>query len=78
MEKLKKKYGTIGDVRGKGLMIGVELVDDHESRKPLNPARFMKIWEYCRDQGLILGKGGFNGNVKIFPIILIFYSSFLF
>ncbi|KAJ8930667.1 hypothetical protein NQ314_016508 [Rhamnusium bicolor] len=61
--KLKSQLPIIGDVRGKGLMIGVELVSDNESRKPLNPQTFLKFWEYCLDQGLIIGKGGLYGNV---------------
>ncbi|CAH1155628.1 unnamed protein product [Phaedon cochleariae] len=60
---LKSKFPIIGDVRGKGLMIGVELVEDSKTRKPLNPEKFLKIWEHCRDLGLIIGKGGLFGNV---------------
>lgn len=61
---LQKRYPIFGDVRGKGLMIGVELVENPETRTPLNGAKFMKLWEYCRDAGVILGKGGMYGNVS--------------
>jgi len=35
LEKLQKKYEIIGDIRGKGLMIGIELVKDKKSKQPL-------------------------------------------
>ncbi|RZC38327.1 alanine--glyoxylate aminotransferase 2, mitochondrial, partial [Asbolus verrucosus] len=63
LEKLKSKYPLIGDVRGKGLMIGVELVDNDEFNSPLDKERFFKVWEGCRDLGLLLGRGGIDGNV---------------
>lgn len=64
LENLKKQTPYIGDVRGKGLMIGVELVSDKSSRTPLEPQKFMKMWESCLNQGLIVGKGGLNENVS--------------
>lgn len=63
LEKLKSKFSVVGDVRGKGLMIGVELVEDRDTKLPLHAARFMKFWEKCLDFGLIIGKGGLDGNV---------------
>ncbi|XP_969816.2 alanine--glyoxylate aminotransferase 2, mitochondrial [Tribolium castaneum] len=63
MEKLKAKHSIIGDVRGKGLMLGVELVEDDKNASPLDSKRFMKMWEKTRDMGLIIGKGGLFGNV---------------
>ncbi|CAG9838789.1 unnamed protein product [Diabrotica balteata] len=63
LEKLKSKFSVIGDVRGKGLMIGVELVEDRESKKPLDPKKVMTFWEKCLDLGLIIGKGGLHGNI---------------
>ncbi|CAH0546461.1 unnamed protein product [Brassicogethes aeneus] len=63
LEKLKTEFPVIGDVRGKGLMIGVELVSKESTTEPLDLSKIMKIWEYCRDNGVILGKGGIYGNV---------------
>ncbi|TRY73353.1 hypothetical protein TCAL_14636 [Tigriopus californicus] len=54
---------TIGDVRGKGLMIGIEMVEDKDSRKPLAGAKMMAVWEDVKNMGVLLGKGGLNGNV---------------
>ncbi|XP_065340976.1 alanine--glyoxylate aminotransferase 2, mitochondrial [Cloeon dipterum] len=53
----------VGDVRGKGLMIGVELVSDAESRTPMQAPHFLEIWEECKDRGVLLGRGGLYGNV---------------
>lgn len=63
MNKLRSKYKTIGDVRGKGLMVGVEFVAGDGTTTPLDPQRFMAFWEYTRDAGLLLGRGGHFGNV---------------
>lgn len=60
--KLRDEYEVVGDVRGKGLMIGVEMVKDKESRKPLPPAEMASIWEDTKNMGLLLGKGGLHGN----------------
>uniref|UniRef100_A0A1B0CJ98 Alanine--glyoxylate aminotransferase 2, mitochondrial n=1 Tax=Lutzomyia longipalpis TaxID=7200 RepID=A0A1B0CJ98_LUTLO len=60
--ELQKKYEIIGDVRGKGLMIGVELVEDRTTRKPLSTPHVIEIWEKCKDIGVLLGRGGLNGN----------------
>ncbi len=44
-------------------MIGVEFVKDKDSREPLNKEHFGKIWEQCKDLGVLFGGGGFYGNV---------------
>ncbi|CAF3217240.1 unnamed protein product [Rotaria sp. Silwood2] len=54
---------VIGDVRGKGLLIGMEMVTDKESRKPFPVEKMNAILNRCRDNGLLLGKGGNFGNV---------------
>uniref|UniRef100_A0A7E4V024 Alanine--glyoxylate aminotransferase 2, mitochondrial n=1 Tax=Panagrellus redivivus TaxID=6233 RepID=A0A7E4V024_PANRE len=51
----------IADVRGKGLMIGVEMVD--ESGAPMPSTRMCDIFEYTKDKGVLVGKGGPKGNV---------------
>jgi alanine-glyoxylate transaminase/(R)-3-amino-2-methylpropionate-pyruvate transaminase len=60
--QLKNENPVIGDVRGNGLMIGVELVRDPESRLPA-PEIAAIIAEGCKNRGLIVGRGGTNGNV---------------
>ena len=56
------KHDIIGDVRGKGLMTGIELVTDRTSKKPATE-QAAKVFEHTKDLGLLIGKGGFFGNV---------------
>lgn len=61
LHDLQKKYPCIGDVRGRGLMVGVELVEDDEN----TPATGLteEIFERCKEMGLLIGKGGYTSNV---------------
>lgn len=61
LEKLKQKHAWIGDVRGKGLLLGVELVRDRRSKEPAK-AECAQVLENARDAGLLLGKGGLWGQ----------------
>src|SRR6266852_9784559 len=62
LEDLKQKHELIGDVRGMGLMQALEFVKDRTSKEPAaqETGQFM---EECRKRGLLIGKGGFYGNV---------------
>jgi alanine-glyoxylate transaminase/(R)-3-amino-2-methylpropionate-pyruvate transaminase len=55
----------IGDVRGKGLMLGIELVKDRGTKEPAK-AESAQVLETCRDLGLLLGKGGLHGQTVRF------------
>ncbi len=59
--KLAAKHTLIGDVRGLGLMLGLELVKDRHTKTPAK-AEAAHVWEICRDLGLLIGKGGLAGN----------------
>jgi alanine-glyoxylate transaminase/(R)-3-amino-2-methylpropionate-pyruvate transaminase len=59
--KLAEKHPLIGDVRGLGLMLGVELVKDHTTKVPAKE-ECAAVFEKCRELGLLIGKGGFHGN----------------
>ena len=63
---------VIGDVRGKGLMIGIELVEDKESRKPLNGDHVVEIVMGMLNSGLVMVPCGRFGNVLRFmpPLVL--------
>ena len=50
-------------MRGKGLMIGVEMVSDRKSRKPLSLDIMLVMMEIMKDMGVLIGKGGLHGNV---------------
>jgi alanine-glyoxylate transaminase / (R)-3-amino-2-methylpropionate-pyruvate transaminase len=62
LEKLAKSHKLIGDVRGRGLMIGVELVTDRGSKNPAKKET-LAVLESAREMGVLLGKGGLDGNV---------------
>ena len=69
--KLRDEYDIVGDVRGKGLMIGIEMVTSKDSKTPLPASSMAHIWETTKDLGLLVGKGGYYGNVsQILPFIL--------
>lgn len=62
LRRLMSKHSMIGDVRGKGLMIGVELVKDRGTKEPAKDACTL-VFERAKDLGLLIGKGGLYGNV---------------
>jgi 4-aminobutyrate aminotransferase-like enzyme len=62
LESLKEKYALIGDVRGMGMMQGLELVRDRDSKEPA-PVETTELMERARANGLLIGKGGLYGNV---------------
>jgi 4-aminobutyrate aminotransferase len=61
LDAAAERHGVIGDVRGKGLMIGIELVEPGSTRP--NSAAAALALEAAREGGLLLGKGGLHGNV---------------
>ncbi|XP_020816557.1 alanine--glyoxylate aminotransferase 2, mitochondrial isoform X1 [Drosophila serrata] len=63
LAELQQRFEIVGDVRGKGLMIGLELVGDREKRTPLATPHVLEIWETCKDLGVLFGRGGLHGNV---------------
>ena len=60
LEGLKEKFPMIGDVRGMGLMQGLEIVGVN---KAPDPEAVRRIFELTRRHGLLIGKGGLMGNV---------------
>jgi 4-aminobutyrate aminotransferase-like enzyme len=69
LDKLKEKHRVIGDVRGMGLMQGLELVKDRDSKEPA-PQEATAVLEAAKDRGVIIGKGGLFGNVlRISPAL---------
>jgi len=62
LEELKEKHNVIGDVRGLGLMQGIELVKDRETKEPA-PQAVAKVFEETKRHRVLVGKGGLYGNV---------------
>jgi alanine-glyoxylate transaminase/(R)-3-amino-2-methylpropionate-pyruvate transaminase len=59
--ELQERWPLIGEVRGMGLMLGVELVRDRQTKEPAN-TEAADVLERCKERGLLVGKGGLFGN----------------
>ncbi|MCC7084525.1 MAG: aspartate aminotransferase family protein [Pirellulales bacterium] len=59
--ELQQRHQLIGEVRGLGLMLGVELVRDRTTKQPAN-TEATEVLELAKERGLIVGKGGLYGN----------------
>lgn len=60
--ELAERHSVIGDVRGMGLLLGVELVRDRATREPA-PEVLALVLEGAKARGLIVGRGGLHANV---------------
>ncbi|HEX7021331.1 MAG TPA: aspartate aminotransferase family protein [Trueperaceae bacterium] len=71
LEAMKDDFPFIGDVRGMGLMQGLELVVPGPDKTP-DPARATALVNAARERGLLIGKGGLYGNaIRIAPHLTI-------
>jgi 4-aminobutyrate aminotransferase-like enzyme len=68
---MKRIRPLVGDVRGKGLIIGIELVRNHETKNPAAEEAAL-IRDTCRKKGVLMGHGGVKGNVVRFqpPLVI--------
>ncbi|ACB73912.1 aspartate aminotransferase family protein [Opitutus terrae] len=67
LEKLKARHAIIGDVRGQGLMLGIEFVKDRVTKEP-GRELCAQVVENARELGLLLGKGGlWSQTIRIAP-----------
>lgn len=62
IKNLMKNHLLIGEVRGRGLLMGFELVKNRESKEHA-VAETATLMEKCREKGVLVGKGGLFGNV---------------
>ena len=70
-KELQAKYDSIGDVRGRGLYIGMEFVKNDKARSP-DADLLAKLQKECFPKGLVVWKGGRAGNVaRIMPALVI-------
>ncbi|CAL4243397.1 unnamed protein product, partial [Meganyctiphanes norvegica] len=72
LQAIGNESPLVGDVRGKGLMVSIEMVSDKVTRAPLDPQRWLAIWDECKDLGVILGMGGLTRHCfRIKPAMII-------
>ncbi|OGJ88843.1 MAG: aminotransferase [Candidatus Raymondbacteria bacterium RifOxyA12_full_50_37] len=70
LHALKEKYPLIGDVRGKGLMMGIELISNTEKTPAADKAKKARV--LCREHGVLVGLGGVFANVlRLQPPLII-------
>jgi alanine-glyoxylate transaminase/(R)-3-amino-2-methylpropionate-pyruvate transaminase len=62
LRELQERQPLIGEVRGMGLMLGVELVRGRDTKEPATKEA-ADVLELCKERGLLVGKGGLYGNV---------------
>jgi len=67
-----EEHPHVGQIRGKGLLVGIELVEDRESRQPASAQRMGEVISGCKELGLIVGKNGdttpgFNNVITLCP-----------
>jgi 4-aminobutyrate aminotransferase-like enzyme len=73
LDDLKHRHRVVGDVRGRGLMLGVELVRDEPAgdRTP-NAEGTLRVLEETKKRGLLVGRGGLHGNVlRVAPPLVV-------
>ncbi len=68
-KKLQEKYRFIGDVRGKGLMIGVELVKDRKTKQPLDKHITRRLFDECLKRGMI--SMCYSASIRVNPPLII-------
>lgn len=73
-EKLSvlEQHQNVGNIRGKGLLLGIELVENKATKEPAHIDKVNQIMSYCRSKGLIIGKNGdtvagFNNVLALSP-----------
>lgn len=71
VQQLQARYPIIGDVRGLGLMIGLEFVQPGPDRQP-NPQAVTRLLDECLKRGLLLYMAGLHNHViRIFPPLIV-------
>ncbi|MDP9426244.1 MAG: aminotransferase class III-fold pyridoxal phosphate-dependent enzyme, partial [Actinomycetota bacterium] len=69
-------HPNVGQIRGRGLLAGIELVEDKETKAPVSADKVAKVISGCKERGLIVGKNGdtvagFNNVVTLAPPLVV-------
>ena len=68
-------YPWVGDVRGKGMLVGVELVQRRETKEPIGSKQIQAVVDFCRDDGLIVRRSGggqrYSNTITLSPPLVI-------
>jgi len=75
LNALMEKHAVIGDVRGKGLFCGAELVSDRQTKEPMDENIVARVVSDCMQQGVIIGMTnrsvpGFNNTLCLSPALI--------
>ncbi len=65
---MAKELELIGDIRGRGVLIGIEFVTDREKKTPANE-EVQKIYKRCMDHGLIFQTRGARGRLNVIRLV---------
>ncbi|PTL35318.1 aspartate aminotransferase family protein [Candidatus Methylomirabilis limnetica] len=69
LEVMKEKYPFVGDVRGRGLLLGIELVKDRQTKEPLPKPMTQRLFQACLRRGLLAMC--YSYNIRINPPLLV-------
>jgi 4-aminobutyrate aminotransferase / (S)-3-amino-2-methylpropionate transaminase / 5-aminovalerate transaminase len=69
LQALKEKHRVVGEVRGKGLMLGIELVQSRQTRQPLDKAVTRDLYQECLRRGLVAMT--YAPSIRINPPLII-------
>jgi 4-aminobutyrate aminotransferase-like enzyme len=69
------RHPCVGEVRGKGLLAGVELVQSRDTKEPLGSPQVQAVVDFCRDRGVLVGRSGggrrYGNTITLSPPLVI-------
>jgi adenosylmethionine-8-amino-7-oxononanoate aminotransferase len=69
------RHKIVGEVRGKGLLLAIELVKDRETKEPVESEHISAVADFCRDNGLLVGRAGggrrYGNTITLSPPLVI-------
>jgi 4-aminobutyrate aminotransferase / (S)-3-amino-2-methylpropionate transaminase / 5-aminovalerate transaminase len=69
LQAMKEKHRSIGLIRGKGLMLGIELVRDHKTKEPISKEFTRTLYQECLKRGLVAMT--YSPSIRINPPLVI-------